>query len=112
MDRTGLFMAGTVCLTVIVVTLVTTAFWTASWLVIEDTSRIMPKPIMPFKLPFHKMGLWDICLRLYQLGNPYSQFSVLCEPIIKLPDFQSAIPGIKDGRLRSTPSMKTKRVKM
>ncbi|OQV21949.1 hypothetical protein BV898_04161 [Hypsibius exemplaris] len=92
-DRRGLFMALTVSLTVIVMALVTTAFWTASWMVFDDGSRVFPKPVMPFKLPFHKLGLWDICFRLYQPGNPWARYSVLCELMVKMPDFKASVPG-------------------
>ena len=93
MDRRGVFMGIAVSLTVLVDALITTAFWTASWMVFDDTAAMVPKPVMPFRLPFHKLGLWDLCFRLYQRGNPFNPFSVVCELMVKMPNFQASVPG-------------------
>ncbi|XP_055353215.1 uncharacterized protein LOC129599101 [Paramacrobiotus metropolitanus] len=87
---------GTVILTILVAALTLTGFWTSSWLVVD--SEMHPEMVPSFRMLFHKIGLWEICFRMYQnTGNPYQRYSVMCDSVIvntnpnyRNPDFMLA----------------------
>lgn len=87
------FAVATVIGTIIVTGVVLTGFWTSSWVVVDPEKY--PASVPSFNIFFHKLGLWEICLRLYRPGSPYAyqKFSMMCESVISTTNQNFHAPG-------------------
>ncbi|XP_055339976.1 uncharacterized protein LOC129589299 isoform X2 [Paramacrobiotus metropolitanus] len=61
---------------IVAIILILIAFATPVWL--EADRNMVANPVPPFNIPFDKLGLWQFCFRLYQIGDPFLRYSVIC----------------------------------
>ncbi|OQV16302.1 hypothetical protein BV898_09610 [Hypsibius exemplaris] len=74
--RIGNMMAAAAVVSIIAIIIVLIAFATPVWL--EADRNMVSNPVPPFNIPFDKMGLWQFCFRLYQIGDPFLRYSIIC----------------------------------
>ena len=74
--RIGGMMAAAAVVSIIAIIIVLIAFATPVWL--EADRNMVSNPVPPFNIPFDKMGLWQFCFRLYQIGDPFLRYSIIC----------------------------------